>query len=229
MGTKSILIICETLYPEISEKIPPHISKVEVIEYRYHLYPEKLNAKLISVVKDLDKQNSWDQILLGFGLCSNAVIGIKSLKSRIVVPKADDCIALFLGSIEAYRAELSKEPGTYYLTKGWIECGGDGLAVLNRQHEWTRHLDEKTAEWFAHEMCKNYTRLALIETGGYDVNNYIDHANKVANTFKLRFEIMQGTLDYLIKLVNGPWDQSFVVVEPGYEITKEMFNNMTKP
>lgn len=223
MEKSSALIICETLYPEISEQMPAHIKKVEVIEYRYHMYPQKLNSKLASVINNLDDQGLWDQIILGYGLCSNGVVGLKSTRSKMVLPKVDDCIALFLGSIEAYKRELKKEPGTYYLTKGWIECGGDALAVLNRQHEWTRHLDEKTAEWFAREMVKNYTRLGLIDTGGYDINKFVDHGKMVADTFGQRFEIVSGTLKYLKCLLNGPWDNRFIIVEAEQQITKEMF------
>ena len=48
------------------------------------------------------KENDFDAILLGYGLCSNAVIGLHSRRYPIVVPKAHDCITLFMGSKEEY-------------------------------------------------------------------------------------------------------------------------------
>jgi hypothetical protein len=35
----------------------------------------------------------------------------------------DDCINIFLGSAASYIQEQRHEPGTLYLTKGWIESG----------------------------------------------------------------------------------------------------------
>ena len=62
-------------------------------------------------------------IILGYGLCSRAVVGLRAEGCTLVVPRVDDCIAIFLGSGDAYRTQHCSEPGTYYLTKGWIEAG----------------------------------------------------------------------------------------------------------
>lgn len=218
----SVLVICETLAPEIEGKVPAHV-KIEVIEFRFHLYPKKLNEQLQSILNTLDRQGLWNEIILGFGFCSDGVVGLKSKKSKIIIPKADDCIALLLGSTEAYRRELLKEPGTYYLTKGWIDQGGDPLAVFDCKHEWTRNYDKKTAEWFAREMIKNYSRVGLIDTGSYDLGHYAEYSKKVAATFGLKLEIISGTTTFLERLLYGPWDETFIVLEPGQEIRREMF------
>ncbi|MDR1019726.1 MAG: DUF1638 domain-containing protein [Synergistaceae bacterium] len=194
------------------------------MEYRYHLYPNKLNSLLKDTVQKLDEEKcDWEQILLGYGLCSNGVDGLVSQRSRIVMPKVDDCIALFLGSSECFREEQRKEPGTYYLTKGWIECKADSLAVMNRQHEWTEDLDPETAEWFARDLVKNYSRLVLVDTGSYDITPFAGHAEEVARVFGQRFEIISGSIAYLETLLNGPWDSRFIVVEAREPITKDMF------
>lgn len=221
----TILVICEALFPEIEGRVPPSL-EVKVMEFGLHLFPKELNKKLSSIVKSLDDESRWDFVLLGYGLCSEGVVGLKSEKNKIVIPKVDDCIALFLGSKEAYKNELTKEPGTYYLTKGWIEHGEDPLSIFLRQHEWTKKYDEQTAQWVAREIVKNYTRIALIDTGTYDtceLSCYADYAKKVAETFGLKFEIVPGSLSLLEKLLYGPWNSDFLVLEPGQEVTKEMF------
>lgn len=53
-----------------------------------------------------------------------AVVGLRAAGASLVIPRVDDCISIFLGSRDAYRAQASSEPGTYYLIKGWIEVGG---------------------------------------------------------------------------------------------------------
>jgi hypothetical protein len=52
-----------------------------------------------------------------------AVIGLRANGCTLVVPRVDDCISIFLGSHGAYKQQAGAEPGTYYLTKGWIEVG----------------------------------------------------------------------------------------------------------
>ena len=39
----------------------------------------------------------------------------------LVIPRAHDCIALFMGSRQRYREYFDAHPGTYYRTSGWIE------------------------------------------------------------------------------------------------------------
>ena len=63
----------------------------------------------------------------GYGLCSQGVIGVRANDCTLVVPRVDDCIAIFLGSASAYKKQSRTEPGTYYLTKGWIEVGESPL------------------------------------------------------------------------------------------------------
>ena len=52
---------------------------------------------------------------------------------------------------------------------------------------------------------------------------YEEYAQKTAEVFELNYEVLPGSLDLLKKLIHGPWDENFVVVEPGTEVTKEMF------
>jgi len=50
-----------------------------------------------------------------------AVIGLKSEYSTLVIPKVDDCIGILLGSNDEYKTQQLQQPGTYYLTKGWLK------------------------------------------------------------------------------------------------------------
>jgi Protein of unknown function (DUF1638) len=72
-------------------------------------------------------------------------------------------------------------------------------------------------------MLKNYTRLALIKTGSYDLEKYRDYARRTAERFGLRFEEIEGAPSLVKKLLFGPWDDEIVVCPPGQAITDEMF------
>ncbi|NSW84143.1 MAG: DUF1638 domain-containing protein [Syntrophothermus sp.] len=222
MVQKSVLLVCESLVPEI-EALRPNNVDVRVMEFGLHRFPKKLNKELRNVLGVLENDLQYNLILLGYGLCSGGPIGLKPKRTKLIMPRTHDCIALLLGSMESYHREVTKDPGTYYLTKSWIEHHEDPLSMFRGQHEWTKNLDDQTTRWVAREIMKNYTRIALINTGAYRLQDYENYARITAETYGLRFEIIPGSLNLLKKLLYGPWDNEFLVLEPGQEITKEMF------
>ncbi|MCK4514547.1 MAG: DUF1638 domain-containing protein, partial [Spirochaetaceae bacterium] len=62
-----------------------------------------------------------DAIVLAYGLCSNAICGLRSRRYPVVVPRAHDCMTLIVGSRERYQEYFDRHPGTYWYTPGWIE------------------------------------------------------------------------------------------------------------
>jgi hypothetical protein len=144
-----------------------------------------------------------------------AVVGLQATTAYLVIPRVDDCIAIFLGSCDAYKAQARKEPGTYYLTKGWIEVGDSPFSEYQRLVE---KFGEAKAERMTRLILKNYTRLGFINTGQYEIGRYRDYALKTAEKFNLRFEELDGSPALVKKLVYGPWDEEFLVVEPGRTI-----------
>jgi len=65
--------------------------------------------------------------VLGYGLCGNGLHEISAGKHTLLIPRTDDCIAVILGSYQAYRREFDAHPATCYLSKGWLEGGGTPL------------------------------------------------------------------------------------------------------
>jgi hypothetical protein len=213
----TLVIACATVIEEMLPLLPREVSH-HVLDFGLHTDPARLRWALQQVIDEVDP--AVDTIILGYGLCSQGVIGLKAAHSRLVVPRVDDCIAIFLGSGSAYREQTRSEPGTYYLTKGWIEVGESPFS----EHEKTvqRYGPEK-AERIYRIMLNNYTRLALINTGHYDLERYRDYARRTAAQFSLRYEEIQGSTDLVNKMINGPWDEEFIVVQPGEAIALEHF------
>ena len=60
------------------------------------------------------------QIVIGYGLCSNGIVGVIARKQGLYLPHCHDCIAFFMGSHRAYLKAFEMRPGTYYLTPGWV-------------------------------------------------------------------------------------------------------------
>lgn len=217
-----VLVTCESVLPEI-EKVAPQELPIKVLEFGLHNHPNKLNERLRECLAEIDRDEHFQVALFGYGLCSEGVVGLKPQRVKMVIPKTDDCIALFLGSRDKYIKQLRREPGTFYLTKGWIEYGETPLAIYNQEVPWTKKYSQEKVHWVARETIRNYKRVALIDTGVYDMTPYEEYAQKTAEVFELNYEVLPGSLDLLKKLIHGPWDENFVVVEPGTEVTKGMF------
>lgn len=204
----------------IEELLPllPEAVEYETLDYGLHVNPDELR-KAIQAKIDASN-NGTGIILLGYGLCSRAVVGLRSENCTLVVPRMDDCIGIFLGSREAYLKQMFAEPGTYYLTKGWIEAGDNPFGLYDQMVE--RYGIEKT-EWLIKRMLKNYTRLVFIDTGQYEVDYYREYSKKMAHRYDLRFEEISGSTSLVKKMIHGPWDEDLVVVSPGQTISYEAF------
>ena len=207
------VLACATVLEEILPLLPAGMGCRE-LDFGLHLRPQNLKRVLQEAI-DAASQDA-DTILLGYGLCSMAVVGLKANNCTLVVPRVDDCIALFLGSGDAYAAQAKKEPGTYYLTKGWIEVSD---TLLDEYEKIAQRLGEAKAERVMGLMLKNYTRLVYIDTGHQDQKKYQDYARAVAEKFHLRYEEIEGSNRLIKKLLLGPWDHDFVVAAPGQTIT----------
>jgi hypothetical protein len=67
-------------------------------------------------------------------------------------------------------------------------------------------------------MLKNYKRIGFINTGQYEIERYREYARRIAEEFNLRFEEIDGSPALVKKMLFGPWDEEFLVVEPGQTI-----------
>ena len=145
-----------------------------------------------------------------------AVVGLQSRGCTLVIPKVDDCIAIFLGSGQAYHEQAQKEPGSYYLTKGWIEVSD---TLLDEQQKIVEKYGEEKAAFIMGEMLKHYKRLVYIDTGTENQEKYRSYAQEAANKLNLRFEEVEGSNELVKKMLYGPWDSEFVIAPPGHTIT----------
>ncbi len=215
---KLLIIACSVMKDELTAVSVPGV-RFEFLEQGLHRTPTKMPTLIQEKIHQAD--GKIDYIVLGYGLCGNGIVGVKAEKQPLVIPKAHDCICLFLGSREARRKEQQKAPGTYYLTKGWIEDGKPPLALLE---EYTQRYGRETAEWVISEEFKHYTRLALVDTGTYDLPTYRNHARANATFLGVAYEEIKGSLAFFEKMVKGQWDKDeFIILQPGEEITQMMF------
>ncbi|MBW2066188.1 MAG: DUF1638 domain-containing protein [Deltaproteobacteria bacterium] len=217
-GNKIQIIACDTVIKEMLPFMSQGVSHRSV-ESGLHLRPERLKAELQRIIDETT--DLADTIILGFGLCSMAVIGLRAAKSTLVIPRQDDCIGIFLGSRDRYKEELKKEPGTYFLSRGWIDAK---ITLVDEFNETVKRHDREIAERVMKLILKHYTRLAFINTGHQDQNHYVEFSRSAAKKFGLCYDEIPGKTELLKKICQGPWDEEFVVVPPGRKIRLEDFD-----
>jgi hypothetical protein len=199
------VLACATVIEEMLPFMPAEMS-YEILDFGLHLIPGNLKIRLQEAI----------DASCGYGLCSMALVGLQSRGSTLVTPRVDDCIAIFLGSRQSYMEQAKKAPGTYYLTKGWIEVADTPFDEYERM---VSQYGQERADRLMKIMLKNYTRLVYIDTGHEDKQRYIDYARKTAGQFNLRFEELRGSNSLVLKMLAGEWDDEFLVVPPGGTIS----------
>lgn len=222
-----IVVIACKVFDGIMEKYlsPEAAEGITFMDYGLHRVPFQLN---LAVQDAIDRVEQPSLIILGYGLCGNGLHEIKARNNTLLIPRADDCIAILLGSYRAYIAEFTSEPGTYYLTKGWLESGSD---PLKEYHEIKEKYGAEDAEWIMDEQYQHYKRLVMIAHEKGDLDKYRPRAQEVARyceRWGMRYEEILGSDRFIRRLfeVAASLDQAdgeFVVVPPGGELRQEQF------
>jgi hypothetical protein len=208
------VIACATVMEEMLPMMPPGMDS-QVLEFGLHANPDNLKKALQEAIDSSDP--SAETILLGYGLCSRAVTGLKSESRTLVIPKIDDCIGIFLGSAAEYNAQHGQEPGTMYQTKGWIEA--DHKERKDQTEAMIKRYGEEKARSLLKQMFKNYTRMVFINTGNYEIERYRQHSQNEAARLGLRYEEIKGSNSLIQRILYGPWDKDFVIAPPGKALT----------
>ncbi len=128
-----VIIACRVLQDMLERLLPKTLVQQSIfMDYGLHRVPAKMTR---SLQDEIDGIEDPSLVVLGYGLCGNGLNGIKSGIHTLLVPRVDDCIAIILGSRQAYIREFEAVPGTYYLSKGWLESGSHPLKEYEKYSE----------------------------------------------------------------------------------------------
>jgi hypothetical protein len=218
----------------------PNIVDVVVMRQGLHTEPEKLRGE---VQKHLDVTNDnqgrpYDASLLGYGLCSNGIVGLHS-KIPIVVPRGHDCITLLLGSKERYREYFESHKGTYWFSPGWIETDAQpgkerfpaspmGFAEASERtlKEYVEKFGEDNARYLVEterSWLKEYHWATYIDWGFANNEQEKQLTKKAAGHLGWKYDELKGESGLMQRLVDGEWNEKeFLVVKPGQTITENL-------
>ncbi len=213
------VIACEVFKEELLLGLSVPAEKCLFLPQGLHRTPDQLGVELQKAIDQLDEEGGIDRIYLGYGLCGNGVAGVKSCRSRLVIPDSEDCIPVLHGLPGVGQGRAIDRITSYYLSHGWIAYGKDGWKEYERC---LTIFDQETAYWCVKEMLKHYKRFTLIDTGMLSHAEDQAYTHKVSTFFGLEDGETQGSLDWLESLLRE--DPAFnLTVLPGVALETRLF------
>ena len=235
---KILCIACDAITRPVylSAATSPHIVDIMLIERGLHNQPEKLRETLQQEIARA-KPSTYDAIALAYGLCGQATQGLHAKDIPLVIPRAHDCITLFLGSRERYQNHFENNPGTYWYAHDYIErdddsCGGLSLGSNTEadslDDEFQSYVEKygvDNAEYLMTIMGawkKHYQRAAFIDLGIGDSARVKSQAQSQASERGWTYEEIAGDIILIRNLLSGTWendnDPDFLIVPPGHSV-----------
>jgi hypothetical protein len=214
-------IACHVLWREFCyyASLSRNTHDFHFLEQGLHNTPDILRTRLQEAVDAVT--GDCDAILIGYGLCSNGVEGIRARDKRLVIIRAHDCITFLLGSKERYREYFDAHPGTYWYSPGWIDDsimpGKDRQDKMRRQYietygeENAQYLMEAEQGWYS-----KYSNAAYVDLGFYPAEQHKQYTRDCAKWLNWDCDMLAGDPRLMVDLLEGNWNsEDFLVVEPG--------------
>ena len=231
------LIACKVMARELSFLASQSENFIDITWLRQGLHnePERLRSTLQSVISQIDSDEhlgscqreagGFDAIVLGYGLCSNGVVGLSSMRYPLVIPRAHDCITLFLGSRERYRRLFdSYDGGIFWYTDGWMENsimpGEEQRQKLYEQYakqygeENAGYLLQMNEGWYREYRMAMY----LYHTGGLTPRGR-DKVKAAAGFLGWEYGEQPQSDNLFRAMLSGEWDEKdFLILPPGAQV-----------
>jgi len=221
----------------------PHVVDVQLLERGLHNTPVVLRGRLQGQI-DTAASQGYDAIVLAYGLCGQATAGLVARGVPLVIPRAHDCITLFLGSRARYNEQFLSQPGTYWYTLDYLERRQDSSASLALglgsdtdlqavYEEYVQKYGKDNADYLMEVMGawqSHYQRAAYIDLGIGDGSLVETLAQAEASRRGWAFERMAGDLVLIRRLIQGDWGDGetgdFLILQPGQALSMTYDDNI---
>lgn len=215
------VISCHVLWRELCyyAAISRNIFMFHFLKQGLHNEPDLLRQRVQHAIDAVE--DGYHAILLGYGLCSNGVVGLVARKTPLVIMRGHDCITFLLGSKERYRKYFDEHPGTYWYSPGWIDtCLMPGPQRHHQARQtYIEKYGEENAEFLVNAeqaWVERYSNAAYVDLGFYDTSWQKQFTRRCAEFLGWKHDILTGSPDLIINFLEGRWDpENFLLVQPG--------------
>jgi len=219
------IVACHVLWRELCyyAALSRHCFQFRFLEQGLHNAPDVLRREVQAAVDAVDGAGC-DAVLVGYGLCSNGLVGIEARDVPLVVMRGHDCITLLLGSKERYREYFDGHGGTYWYSPGWIQTNTQPSKERYEQalQEYVATYGEENARYLmetAHDWVNQYSNAAYVDLGFGESEAYKAYTKECADWLGWSCDLLEGDPRLIQDFLEGAWDtERFLVVEPGHRI-----------
>ena len=213
----------------------PHVVDIEFIPMLAHVEPQKLKLLIREKIEKSvnDSGRIYDAIILGFGLCGNATVGLSSCVP-LIIPRAHDCCTISMGSKENFETVFGNNLSARWSSTGYYERtrnknGGypdftDQLANYKTTAEYMEYVekyDEETADYLwetLHPVIESDESF-YIKIDGFEYSDSYENYKAFMEKQDINLKQVDGNIALLKALVDGDWDdERFLTVPPGKKI-----------
>ncbi len=230
------LISCEVLTREVAYCImhsPNMISPVFTAKGD-HNAPGRLREKIQGFIDAVEEEEEepYNAVLLGFGLCGNATMGLRARSLPLVIPRAHDCTTLFLGSKDAFREHFAHNPSQSWASVGYSERGsqllsdsrtrmGMGTGTNQTWEELVETYGEENAEYLLEALQPNHgsSELLFLDVPETRVEALKARIREEADNAGLEYRELVGSIRLIDGLLAGDWsEEDYLIIPPGQQL-----------
>ena len=233
-----IKFICCDVFTRIACELvskSPHIVDLDFIPMLAHVEPAKLKLLIKEKIENSTNGTGriYDAIILGFGLCGNATVGLSS-SVPLIIPRAHDCCTISMGSKEKFEATFGNNLSARWCSTGYYERTGtknsrypdlaDQLSNYKTTAEYMGYVeqyDEETADYLwetLHPVIESDESF-YIKIDGYEYSDSFENYKALIEKQDIKLKVVNGNIALLKALVDGEWDDArFLTVPPGQKI-----------
>jgi hypothetical protein len=208
---ETVVVACRTIEDEIKWALDRLSLNWPLVwlEGGLHNRVDRLRERVQEIFEEVDGR--CERLIMALGYCGGGISGVVTGDYETVLPLADDCLSLLLGSMDA-RRRASILP-TYFLTGGWMRHENN-IAASYRQA--IDKYGRAKADRIHQLMLSNYRRFALVCTNCYDLEEAAEKIEPLAASLDLAVEPLPWSDEWLLTLLTGPHaDRSrFLVLPP---------------
>ncbi len=212
-----LILACPTIRYELEQSIKEQNSKarVEYLPQSLHSEPNKMHDYL---QKKIDCMQGFERVVLCVSSCGGSTAGLMASTAEIILPRTRDCLDILLSGNSL--AELKRDLGGVYYTKGWMDFSRQSEIDLDRL---TKKLGRAEAEAYLCNLYRTCNRFYIIDTGCYDIEEVREYATPLVKLVNGSLDVIKGEYGILRKVAKRQFDEDFMVVEKGSRVITDGF------
>lgn len=242
------LICCEIFLREASMILANSNNTVDPVflPKGAHEDSEGLRSLIQSEINSVKKEDNYDAVLLGYGLCGNVAVGLQAYLVPLVIPRAHDCCSILLGSGKRFLELFGDNLSQRWTSAGYMERGksyfkesetGKNLGLDKEFSEFVETYGEENA-WFIWDTIHPKTdesKLVYIEIPETAHLGLRKKVESIALKEGKELRCIDGTAEIIKGLIEGDWcegikkeraaaaNMNYLVVQPA-EIIEAVYD-----